>query len=111
MRGLCVQWVRGRSRSLAFEVYEDATTDLYIVVAPEERGRGIAARLLSVLDERPELGEVQRFRSAVHLDNQSARRVLAKAGFTVPPDLNQYGELQVERLRVARPAVPAPAPD
>ena len=84
---------------LDVEVYDDHTAAFAVVVAPEFRGRGICAQLLTALDERVELSAIVRYTGSFDASNNSSRRALLKAGFRIAAEVNEEGDYAAERNR------------
>lgn len=85
---------------------DDSTAVVSVTVAPEARGRGLAAPMLRALASATQLG-VRRLRAEVKPDNASSLRAFARAGYRELGRDERSVVLELE-LTDARPS-PRPA--
>jgi RimJ/RimL family protein N-acetyltransferase len=70
--------------------YDDQTSDLALIVAPERRRAGLCKRILEAVIAHPALADVTLMRLGVELDNVGAARCAESAGF-VPEASTEQG--------------------
>lgn len=87
---------------LDIEVYGDATASLAIVVAPDQRCRGVARRVLTAIWDLPELALVREVFGCIDAGNTASRRCFASAAFTVGDEPDHDGMVRVEARRPDR---------
>jgi RimJ/RimL family protein N-acetyltransferase len=76
--------------------YDDATTDLALIVAPEHRRTGLCKRILEAVIAHPALDGVELIRLGVEPDNVGAARCAESAGF-VAESSNEQGLMHYVR--------------
>lgn len=86
---------------LDIEVYNDRTASLAIVVAPDQRQRGVARCILTAMWDLPALATVNSVFGCIDAGNEASRRCFAAAGFIVDDTPDHDGML---RVTAARPA-------
>lgn len=86
------------------EVYNDRTASLAIVVNPDQRGCGVAQRVLVAIWDLPELANVDELFGSIDVGNEASRRCLLAAGFMVASEPDHQGMLRVEMKRHHAPA-------
>lgn len=84
---------------LGVETYENGTASFIFVVAPDERGKGIGTRILSYLNDIPELKSTHEFVAGVEPENVPSIRSLEKAGFVIGTEPDEEGYLPVAKNR------------
>ncbi len=81
------------------EPYDDGTAGMALVVAPKARRRGVGRRVLSLLEERPELHAVYTIIGGVDPENIAMQRCLTQAGYTISATVDDEGMLALTRRR------------
>lgn len=100
-QGFVIEEDGRRVALLDLEVYNDRTASLAIVVAPEERRRGVARRVLSCLWELPDLAGVESVFGCIDNGNEASRRCFSSAGFAIANKPDHEGMLRIEMRRPA----------
>jgi RimJ/RimL family protein N-acetyltransferase len=83
--------------------YDDGTSDLALIVAPDHRRAGLCKRMLEAVIAHPALGDVKVMRLGVEPDNVGAARCAQSAGFRAEPSDEQGLTHYVRAIRA--PAV------
>jgi RimJ/RimL family protein N-acetyltransferase len=69
--------------------YDNGTSDLALIVAPDHRRAGLCKRMLEAVIAHPALGGVHLMRLGVEPDNVGAARCAESAGFSAEPSEEQ----------------------